>query len=135
MSARSEEREAFLQDVITTAVEGGIGYWSQCSHYQWVHWDDGRVMVTVGQRGDRTDCYAVVHEVNDDESGYKEEALEINVEVIARGLRLLLDKQLVNSRMRNSIGQADRENDAGYIDSDDADAIVQAGLLGEVRYG
>jgi len=134
MAARSEERAEFLRDVITTAVEGGIGYWSQCSHYQWVN-RDGRVMVTVGERGERTDCYAVVHEVNDDESGYKEEALEINVEVIARGLRLLLDKQLVNSRMRNSIGQADRENDAGYIDSDDADAIVQAGLLGEVRYG
>jgi len=33
------DREQFLDDMITTAVEGGIGYWSLTTHYSWS--DDG----------------------------------------------------------------------------------------------
>lgn len=32
----SEQRRKFLIDVFTTALEGGIGYWSTCSVYHWM---------------------------------------------------------------------------------------------------
>jgi hypothetical protein len=32
---RSAEREQFLSDVMTTAVEGGINYWASVSDYRW----------------------------------------------------------------------------------------------------
>lgn len=136
MAARSDKRARFLRDIITTAIEGGIGYWSQCSQYQWIdEHEDGRVYVPVGERvGD--DARAVVHVLNDDESGYVEDGLVIDIEVVARGLRLIIDGGAgVHDRIRGNVRTADRENDAGYIDADDADVIVQAGLLGEVVYG
>jgi hypothetical protein len=133
--ARSEARTQFLRDIITTAVEGGIGYWSQCSQYQWVDDHEGRVYVPVGERVG--DCArAVIHVLSDDESGYVETGLIIDVEVIARGLKLITDGGTnLNDRSRKLIRQADRENDAGYLDADSADVIVQAGLLGEIVYG
>ena len=32
---RSEERTQFLADVITIALEGGVGYWSEAHEYRW----------------------------------------------------------------------------------------------------
>lgn len=132
-TVRTSEREEFLADIITTAIEGGIGYWSQCSQYQYVY--DGEVRVHVGRRvGDGT--RAVVHVVNEDESGYQEDGLTIDVETIERGLKLLREGDCgVADRIRKCILLADHTNDAGYLDSDDADVVVQAGLLGEVIYG
>lgn len=137
MAARSEKREQFLADIISTAVEGGIGYWSQCSHYQWVDYSNsGNLFGPVGEKDPSKGTCATVHVLNADESGYVEEGLEITVETVARGLGLIKSPEFgVNSRMRGEILVADVENDAGMIDSDDADVIVQAGLFGEVIYG
>jgi hypothetical protein len=35
MSTITTEREQFLADVICTAIEGGIGYWSVTYAYKW----------------------------------------------------------------------------------------------------
>jgi len=32
---RTEERLEFLHGIFTTALEGGIGYWSVCDAYHW----------------------------------------------------------------------------------------------------
>lgn len=133
MAVKTDERLEFLGDIITTAVEGGTGYWAQVSQYQYVH--DGEVRVYCGGRvGDG--ARAVLHELKDDESGYKAEELVVDTDLIAKGIGALLKNDArINSQMKANIGQASRENDAGMIDADDADAIVQFGLFGELVYG
>lgn len=122
MAARSEEREEFLADIIVTAVEGGINFWAAVSVYKW----DGLPP---------REWHAVVHQLNDDESDYVETGVKLDIEAVARGLKLIIDGKLVNETMLTCIRRADKENDAGEIDSYDASAIVQAGLYGEVIYG
>lgn len=123
-------REEFLADIITTAIEGGIGYWSQCSQYQWVD-DDGRIRVVVGERRPNEGARATIEDIEDDQREY-----HVTPSVIQNGLRAIVDgKVQVNDRIRQSIAEGDAESDAGQMDADDADVIVQAGLFGEVRYG
>jgi hypothetical protein len=148
---RSPEREQFLSDLIITAVEGGIGYWSTVSHYQYV--DDGKLFVAVkgsqipdGVQG----TFAAIHELKDDETGYKDAPLILDVDVMAKGLRLRLE-QIANQIvaigvpdgvpdhhplcvLRRAWLKADRENDAGEFDADDCDGFAQCALFGEVRY-
>ena len=131
--AKSTERLEFLGDIITTAVEGGTGYWAQVSQYQYLY--DGKLTVyTGGQVGDGT--RAVLHELNEDEDGYSDEALVLDQAAVARGLgRITRGEVGINTRLRETIQVANAENDAGYLDADDADVIAQAALLGEIRYG
>ena len=133
MGTRSAERTEFLGDIVTTAVEGGTGYWAQVSQYQYVL--DGEVKVYTGDRvGD--DTRAVLHEMNDAEDGYKAEGLVLDLDAVAKGIGLIKRGEVgVGSAIKQTILLADAENDAGYIDADGADVIVQAGLLGEIVYG
>lgn len=129
---RSEERVEFLGDVITGAVEGGTGYWAQVSQYQYVY--KGTVRVCVGEKvGDEP--RAVLHPLNDDESGYVAEGREVTLDVIAHGIGVIEGGEIVRDSMKTQILRASRENEAGYLDADDCDVIVQAGLFGEVIYG
>lgn len=131
---RSAERTEFLSDIITTAVEGGTNYWAAVSQYQWID-RDGHVSVVVGEKvGDQ--ARAVLHELKEDESGYKDEGMVVDLDVIAKGIALIRKPDFgVNTRIRQAITEADNENDAGQLDAGDSDCIVQAGLLGDVVYG
>jgi hypothetical protein len=159
---RTDTRTQFHNDIITTAVEGGIGYWSQTSYYQWE--DDGVLTVAVGtlsqDSADRNlreypHTCAVVHVLKDDESGYEEDGRVIDVDLIAKAYGVLralkADRTSFNGhpalstpdgedahlsvRYRDHLLKAYREEDAGEIDSDDADNLVQLGLFGKVVYG
>jgi hypothetical protein len=136
--ARTEERKQFLADIITTAVEGGTGYWAQVSQYQYGDYSgifDGKLSVYTGKRqGD--DTRATLHEMNDDETGYKDEGLDLDFDAVARGLGKIKRGEIgINDRLRAMIMVADAENDAGNIDADAADVIAQVALLGEIVYG
>jgi hypothetical protein len=112
-------REEFLSDIITTAIEGGTGYWAQVSGY---HWSDDEPATT----------RATLHDMEDGAT------FALTIEDIARGLAIVVDERgefRLNDELRASIVLADNENDGGYIDADCADVIVQAALFGEVRYG
>lgn len=132
------EREQFLSDIITTALEGGIGYWSVADHYQWV--DDAGVHVCVRGMHD-SDCVrygalAVVRVLRDDDEGYEDEQRWITTATIAEGIQRLLDGTVSYPVWaQDELVAAVHDNDAGMIDSDDADNIVQAALLGEIVYG
>lgn len=152
MPARSAEREQFLADVLTTAIEGGIGYWSQCTQYQWV--DDEQVRVVVGKRQGDT-AHATIHVLKDDESGYEDEGHDLTPDVIAKGFgilrKLVADRTNFNGHPalstpdgrdaylsvshRTHLMGAYTECEAGDIDSDDADNIVQLALFGKIVYG
>jgi hypothetical protein len=130
---RSPERTEFLGDIITTAVEGGTNYWAQVSQYQYE--SHGEIRVYTGERqGDEP--RATLHELNDDETGYNDEPLDLTIDAVARGLgKITRGEVQINSELRKHIAEASRENDAGDIDAGDADVIAQVGLLGEIRYG
>lgn len=134
---RSKERTEFLADIITTAVEGGTGYWAQVSQYQYADYSgifDGELTVYAGERqGD--DTRATLHELND-EDGYREQGLDLDLDAVARGLGRIKRGEIgINDRLRAVIMLADADNDAGEIDADAADVIAQIALLGEIRYG
>jgi hypothetical protein len=133
VGAKTAERLEFLGDIITTAVEGGTGYWAQVSQYQYELF--GKLTVYTGEQvGDG--ARAVLHEMNDDETGYREEALVLDTDAVARGIgRIERGEVAINAGIRKAILEASRENDAGQLDAGDADCIAQAALLGELRYG
>jgi hypothetical protein len=117
------DRDKMLADLFTTAMEGGIGYWSQCSRYKWSV--DGTL------DGQAKDFIAVI----EDEDG---EEYVIDRAVIAEGL--------VRAYTRRGMGQFDyhavalkalyfgKVDEADY-DSDTADMVLQYGLFDEVVYG
>lgn len=119
----SRERQIFLQDVWTTAVEGGIGYWSQIEGYRWSDEDPS----TMG---------GTLHELNDETDDFDGDQHVVTMGTITKGLgRIRRGEVTMNDRLRDAILLANRTNDAGEIDSDAADVIVQAGIFGEVVYG
>ena len=110
----------FLNDVIVCAVEGGIGYWSQVRDYRWEKDDDWNI----------TEASATVVPF-DDPKVYK-----LTWETVEDGIRKVLAGTVkVHSSYVGSIAVAAAEGDAGEIDAELADIIVQAGLFGEVIYG
>lgn len=134
MTRRTSEREEFLADVITTAVEGGTGYWAAVTHYQYEY--DGILCLAVGKgaegprKGEGTRATIV-----DEDDGATH---EITVETIARGIGLIARGECQYATAEDyvrRIAAASRENDAGEIDAGDADNIVQAGLFGKLVYG
>lgn len=135
MTVRSDDWTQFLGDILTAAIEGGTGYWAQVSQYQWRD-DDGSIHCCVGERVPDAGARATIHELKEDESGYREEGLTIDARVITRGIRLIITDEVgVRSDLKRWIDEGFRECDAGMIDADCADVIVQAGLFDEVRYG
>lgn len=160
MSTRTAEREQFYADLITTAIEGGIGYWSQTSQYQWT--DDGQVRRCVGALvPDTTDTRATIHVINDEEDGYEAEGVEITTDTIAKAFGILRraevredtrpqsyyhgkqrtynaetgeDMYLSGTYRARLLAMYNDFEDADF-DADDADNIVQIGLFGKVVYG
>lgn len=130
MTKRSRERAQFLADVLTTAVEGGIGYWSAVSEYRW-------------DLEDPADTSVVVHEYDDDlgiNGDYKEEGVRVDLDLIAKGIGILKRSGGVGSAFQSDYWKqfllADRTNgEDGDYDAGTADCIVQAGMFGEVVYG
>lgn len=118
-------REQFLSDVITTAIEGGIGYWSVCLQYQY----EGNVVVIDGKDyggGTR----ATISPLDTDDIWH------VTPDTIARGISVIREREdFCRLAIRDTILAASRENDGGEIDADGADVIVQAALFGELVYG
>lgn len=114
---KPEVRE-FLSDIITTAVEGGTGYWAEVDRY--VHGTPG-------------ETYAELVELEDEEQR-RGTTHVVSIQTIAKGIAVMRGGALGPSWA----GDAHRWSlalDAGDIDAEAADVIVQAALFGEVRYG
>jgi hypothetical protein len=122
MATRTRERAEFLQDVLITAVEGGTGYWAACDSYRW---------------SDEEPEAAFVRLMEETKPGhYGGTPEDVDIDTIARGIARVLDPEFrVNAQIRQWIREGNRDNDAGMIDTDAADVIVQAALFGELRYG
>lgn len=131
------ETAKFLSDVIITALEGGIGYWSQASVYRHGFTYD-EAEDRDGRESKRQPAYAVIHELNDDESGYKTEGLRVDNAVVAKAFKRIMGKDEIphcDLDWRKRMVAAYWAKDACDLDAGDADAIVQIAVLGEVVYG
>ena len=111
-----------LHGLFTTALEGGIGYWSVCTQYRW-SLPDGE--------DDLDGFFATVEETETDDAPTH----RIDAACILRGLQFFAQKGEGYKHVRSVaravlLGDEDLDYDAG-----DADCIVQAGLFGEVVYG
>ena len=110
--------DEFVRDIYTTALEGGIGYWSGCSEYRWD---------TVQANAFR----AVIHELEPDddetadENGYGP-AIVIDHAFMVLGLTRYAQKY--PSLFIEMV--TDEDYDAGT-----ADMVVQLALFNEVKYG
>lgn len=110
------EREQYLDDIIVTAVEGGIGYWAIGRDYKWS--DDGPSSV----------------EIMEEEEGGTWHMVDRSA--IRKGIGMVLSGATgVHESYVDTLRKAERHNDAGDIDAELADIIVQAAILGDVVYG
>lgn len=116
-------RDEMFHGLFTTALEGGIGYWSECEDYRW---SDGN------GNDDYKDFLAVIVDVEDDnEMGYF-----IDRRVISRGYKLAATefRDKINWSTEPPPLVITDDTDWDY-DAGDADCIVQLGLFGKVIYG
>lgn len=108
----------FLSCVLITASEGGINYWADVLKVE----DEGE---------DRMAIFLAVRANEDEEPLFK-----VDHETVVRGIQRLLDGSVrVDSQIRGYLSRAVAERDAGDVDADVADCIVQAGIFNELVYG
>jgi hypothetical protein len=110
--------EQMLSDTITTAIEGGIGYWSATLSYDWS--EDGSEPTT-----------ATIE--NEDDRG----VFHLNIHGIAAAMyRIAHDRDLnVNGNTLGAVSHALLRPLEADLDADDADIIVQVLLFGQIVYG
>ena len=111
-----------LHGLFTTALEGGIGYWSVASAYHW--------RLPNGE-DDLDGFYADVEETEVRDPV----AHRIDADTILCGLRYFAQPGDGYRRVRAVARAILLGDDEVDYDADDADAIVQAGLFNEVVYG
>lgn len=105
----------FLQDVLVQGIEGFIGDWCRV------------------EKSHIPNMYAEVTELYDD--GSVRETWKIGHRTLERGMKLLLNGDVtMNLDMVRELAVAVANQDAGFIDADLADCIIQAGLFQELRY-
>lgn len=161
---RSAKRAEMLADVITTALEGGVGYWSQASVYRW--WSPTLEGGSAVHRDGEANAYAVLHEIEGGaehpctecdgtgtispvEEGREDGDCEacygtggapllVTVEKVAEAIQRILDPEggiRLASDYVGRIAIANRDPEEADLDAGDCDAIVQVAVLGEVVYG
>lgn len=109
--------DQFAADVICTAVEGGINYWAVV-----LKWDgEGSALV----------------EDHDKKTGPEVAwPVTINKDLIQKGIDLLSEGKItLNTDTLGSILVGATMDDAGDVDAEAADAIVQAAIFGDIVYG
>lgn len=157
---RTEGRKSFLHMMFTTAMEGGIGYWSVAKEYSWSKAGAGAVIGLNSDIEDLDGFYAII-ESNEDEWGMpaafiaetgqihditETQSLRIDISIMERGVNLLVNKVVEATKtedpdagfsrkyLRQFVIQWLTDAEDGDSDSDVADLVVQLGLFGEVVY-
>ena len=138
MTDRIPERQEFLSDLIVNFVEGGPYSWFGVRKYAW-YFPDLAGGTAVPGPGGGPNAYAEIR--IDPEGGEpSDETLThwrpLTVETIATGFEKLKAGPIagLNEEYRARLIGSDATNDAGELDINDVDIIVQAALLGEIVY-
>jgi hypothetical protein len=125
-------RHTFLADILVNAVEGGINYWAETKNYHWSKRDeDGEISSEYAD-----DVYVDIREK--DYATEKEETpwFRVKAESLERGIEKIKDPNFqINPQIAKQVLYSDHFSDAGDIDTEIADVIVQATMFGEIVYG
>jgi len=131
---RTVEREVFLGDVLSTAVEGGINDWAAVIRWQW---EDLGAEDWVAEIVD-----AEWNEDGDPDSEPDFPQTIINTDTIVRGIEVIKGFDYEpnyfgdgGSYWRQFLLAYETNGEDGDYDAIVADWIVQAGIFGEIRYG
>jgi hypothetical protein len=143
-------RQEFLRDVATTAVEGGIGYWSCATHYRWTTDGSGdldkqlpfpevRIIPAESPEDFDGELAPGVTGTRFVEKGrYLGLEITLTADMLERGLAMFADASKdidLNAKSRKEVIGAATLNDACDIDADLADYIVQVSVFGKVVFG
>jgi hypothetical protein len=115
-----EISEQLCKDLLTTCVEGGSHYWLACL---WFERDaEKNVVRIVGP------C--------DTESHEKFPITEVTLDTMAVGLQRILSGEVkVSHTTKGNLLPSLLDPDECLWDADDADCVLQAGLLNDIVYG
>lgn len=118
MPNRSEEREEFLSSLLNDGMSTG---------YSWFQYS------RIKRNADGYIVSAHVAELNDDETGYEPRGI-VDIETVARGFALLRKGPIeyLSEDYRARLITVDRTN--GDYDANDADVILQLGILSQLKY-
>jgi hypothetical protein len=151
--------DRFVLNIFTTALEGGIGYWSICtSKYRWQDAERTGDLSKMGVTVALTEATGTVGPVAwawDGEG--KAPRFKINADVIRKGLEVIcaakgpyydpngartqceavpfLDKGTQRVVLNANRDLGDGYDEDGEVDAGVADVIVQVGLFGRVVFG
>lgn len=123
MSKRSPEREQFLADVLVSIVEdGGYNGWRRVRRDTYQYEPPAEARASILCLGDgRPEEYS---------------EHEVTIDTVAAGIAKLQGGEIqINSELLGWILAGSAKNDAGDIDAEAADCILQAALFGELIYG
>lgn len=153
----TDDRKRFLLYMFTTALEGGIGYWSVAEEYHWANEKSG------GDDAGDINGFRAVLSANDDDGNWGVDKawqsqhgefkldcgageLTVDLQVMERGMNLFVDKVIEATKsedpeapfsrkyLRQAVTQWLSNGEDGDSDADVADLVVQLGLFGEVVY-
>jgi len=106
-----------FHDEFVTAIEGGIGYWSEVVWYDW----------------DRDDWFAVIEDIEGDQYRITEDTMLLGFVRLAESE----GTDEVRCAARNLLDSQGGDTEAWEVvqDADTADTVVQFALFGELVYG
>jgi len=123
ITVKYEIPEQLIRDIIITACEGGIGYWSQLETYNGPAIADGEGLpLRLREMDDHTGEYG--------------EWQTLDIPQVVEGLRKMIQERpysLVSHRFIGAIANYDSGN--FDYDAGDADEVIQYALLGDLVYG
>lgn len=121
----------FYASIVVTAIEGGIGYWSEVQTYRWWFPDVAHPKSEAPPNGEPF-AWADARELFDEKHQFK-----VDRALVERGILTLMSapEPLVGRPLMAALGVAVATRDAGEVDADLADVIVQAGHYGKVVWG
>jgi hypothetical protein len=135
-TATPTKREEFLTDILVTAVEGGIGYWSQAGNYRHSGPVEGRGVTLYIY--DVYESEVKLDVINDEDLIDPDQVVvRVTLADIEEGIRRILyeDDFKASGQLLVAVLEPSVNNDAGEIDADTADIIVQAAVFGEIMFG
>lgn len=111
-------RNEFISDILETALFGAIQYWAT-------------VVKVARNEQDQIIGIALTDHVEEGQQILKVTQVSIN-----QAIKKVIDPEFeVREDIQDAIARASRRNDAGDIDAEAADVLVQAALFNEIVYG
>lgn len=115
-----EISDQLCADILSIAIEGGIGYWAEAQDIKRTAGDDWEYAE-----------YTLI-----DAEGDEEWQHVVGFAAVRRGIEMLLAPEArVTGDTKGNVKAAVLRDDAGFVDAGDADAIIQFACFGEIVYG